>query len=71
MPSKHPLKGTEYGISQQFPREIMDKRRELVPIMKKARSEGKDAYLVVDKLYIDKVLYKSKVPFRSDRANNA
>ena len=65
------LKGTEYGISQQFPREIMDKRRELVPIMKKARSEGKDAYLVVDKLYIDKVLYKSKVPFRSDRANNA
>ena len=49
----------------------MDKRRELVPTMKKARSEGKDACLVVDKLYIDKVLYKSKVPFRSDRANNA
>ena len=65
------LKGTEYGISQQFPREIMDKRRELVPIMKKARSQGKDAYLVVDKLYSDKVLYKSKVPFRRDRANNA
>ena len=30
------LKNTSYGISQQFPKEIMDKRRKLVPIMKDA-----------------------------------
>lgn len=52
------LKETQYGISQQFPKEVMDKRRELVPLMKQARREGKDAYIVVDKLYINKVLYK-------------
>lgn len=52
------LKDTNYGISQQFPKEVMDKRRELVPIMKQARANGKDAYIVVDRLYINRVLYK-------------
>ena len=55
------LKGTNYAISQQFPKEIMDKRKELVPIMKQARSDGKEAYMVLDKLYINKVLYKPRV----------
>ena len=48
---------SKYGVSQQFPKEIQDRRKALVPIMKQARNEGKDAYIVVDKLYIDKVLY--------------
>ena len=52
------LKGKATGISQQFPREIMEKRRKLVPIMKEARENGKDAYITVDKLYIDKRLYR-------------
>ena len=52
------LKNTSYGISQQFPKEIMDKRRKLVPIMKDARAKGKDAYIAVDKLYINGVLYR-------------
>lgn len=52
------LKNTNYGISQQFPREIMDTRKKLVPIMKAARAKGQDAYIVVDKLYIDKTLYR-------------
>ena len=30
------------GVSQQFPREIVETRKRLIPIMKKARSEGKD-----------------------------
>ena len=52
------LKDTPFGISQQFPKEIMETRMRLVPIMKEARSKGHDAYIVVDKLYIDKVLYR-------------
>ena len=52
------LKNTNYGISQQFPREIMDTRKKLVPIMKAARAKGQDAYIAVDKLYIDKTLYR-------------
>lgn len=52
------LKNTSFGISQQFPKEIMDKRRKLVPIMKDARGKGQDAYIALDKLYINGVLYR-------------
>ena len=51
-------RGKAIGISQQFPREIMEKRRNLVPVMKEARENGKEAYIAVDKLYIDKRLYR-------------
>lgn len=51
------LKGTEYGISEQYPREVMETRKKLIPVMKKAREEGKEAFINVDKLYIDKRLY--------------
>ena len=40
------LKDTPFGISQQFPREIMETRKRLVPIMKEARQRGQDAYVV-------------------------
>lgn len=52
------LKGSKYGIGEQFPPEVVEKRRKLIPVMMKARSEGKEAYLRIDKLYIDKQLYK-------------
>lgn len=52
------LRGTNFGISEQFPKQVMEARRQLIPIMKKAREEGKEAYLRIDKLYIDKHLYK-------------
>ncbi|XP_060551565.1 uncharacterized protein LOC132713112 [Ruditapes philippinarum] len=52
------LSGTQFGVAEQFPREIMETRRKLVPIMKKARDEGKEAYIKVDKLYINKQLYR-------------
>ncbi|KAH3844722.1 hypothetical protein DPMN_086984 [Dreissena polymorpha] len=34
----------------------MEKRRKLVPIMRVARSEGKEAYIKVDRLFINKQL---------------
>ena len=43
------LAGTDFGISQDFPREIVEIRRGLV---------RRDAKLVYDKLYIDGRLYK-------------
>ncbi|XP_052762065.1 uncharacterized protein LOC128204704 [Mya arenaria] len=52
------VKDDSIGVSEQFPREIMDKRRKLVPIMLKAREDGKEAYIRVDKLYINKRLYR-------------
>ena len=51
------LKGTEFGISEQYPREIMEKRKQLIPVMKSARANGKEAHLMLDKLYINNQLY--------------
>jgi hypothetical protein len=40
-------------IYTQFPQEIGNRRRELVPIMKDFRDNGHRAYIDVDKLYVD------------------
>ncbi|CAG2219895.1 unnamed protein product [Mytilus edulis] len=39
------LKGKQFGISEQFPIEIERKRKELYPVMKKAKKEGKKVKL--------------------------
>ena len=46
------------GISQQFPQEVVETRRRLLPIMKESKRIGKEAHLFVDKLYIDGQLYR-------------
>ena len=51
------LKDTDYGVSQQFTREVVLKRRKLLPILKTARNEKKKAFLSFDKLYINGELY--------------
>ena len=55
------LEGTQYSVSQQFPKEIQARRKELVPTLKKLKNEGKKAYLSVDKLYVDGRLYKGEL----------
>lgn len=52
------LAGSAFGISQDFPREIVEIRRGLVKVLKEAKKEGRDAKLVYDKLYIDGQRYK-------------
>jgi len=47
------LAGTVFGISQDFPREIVELRRGLVRVLKDAKKEGRDAKLVYDKLCIN------------------
>ena len=47
------LHGTKYYISEQFPREIAARRKNLLPKLKAAKKDGKKAWLSYDALYID------------------
>jgi hypothetical protein len=51
------LTGTNFFVHQQFPPEIVEQRKKLYPAMKKARDEGKTAYISYNKLYINGRLY--------------
>ena len=61
------LKGKPFGISEQFPAEIERKRKELYPVMKKAKQDGQSAKMVRDKLFINGKLY---VPNGRDSSTN-
>lgn len=54
------LKGTSFGLNDQFPKEIQERRRALLPIMKQLRQEGKRATLSVDKLYVNGTIYRDR-----------
>lgn len=54
------LKGTDYGLNDQYPKEIMQRRKVLFPIRKNMMKEGKKAIISLDKLYIDGQLYRDK-----------
>lgn len=62
------LKGKLFGINQQFPLEVENKRKQLYPVMKKARNNGHFTRMVRDKLYIDNKLYTQKHEV-TDRTN--
>ncbi|CAC5385504.1 unnamed protein product [Mytilus coruscus] len=51
------LKGKPYGIREQFPHEIDQKRKDLYPVLKQAKQQNRQASLVRDRLYIDNQLY--------------
>lgn len=59
--SSFKLKDTAYGISQQYPKEIVDRRKKLVPIMARAKRDDKTAFMRYDKLIIDGEEYKPPV----------
>ena len=50
------LRGTTFAVARDFPKEIVEKRKILVPILKDAKKSG-HANLVYDKLYINGQLY--------------
>ena len=54
----HRLKGTQYGIREQFPQEIENRRKRLYPVMRRARQERRQVTQVRDRLYIDNELYE-------------
>ena len=47
------LKGTNFFVQEQFPREISERRRKLLPQLREAKGAGKQAWLSYDKLYVD------------------
>ena len=52
------LRDTNFAIARDFPKEIVEKRKLLVPILKDAKKNGDDARLIYDKLYINGQLHK-------------
>jgi vacuolar-type H+-ATPase subunit I/STV1 len=51
--SSNQLRGTDFYIAEQFPPEIVAKRRQLSSKLKEARDQGKKAWISYDTLYID------------------
>ena len=51
------LKAKKLSCRVQWPREIMDKRKPLYPIVKREKDLGKDEEFVREKLYVDGVEY--------------
>ena len=45
-------------VSDQFPKCIQEKRRSLIPILIQAKSEGGNAFIFYDKLYINGEIYR-------------
>ena len=59
------LKDTKFGISEQFPPEIVHRRKELLPMFKEAKRRGLRANRTVDKLYINgRRCYPGDDPFQ-------
>ena len=56
-----PAAGTNYGILQDFPREIIEIRKGLVKVMKEVKKNGQDTKLVYDKLYINSTSYRPSI----------
>ena len=54
------LEPMDYYMSEQFSKEVSDRRRALVPKLLKARSEGKEAWISYDKLYAGKQVKDSQ-----------
>lgn len=51
------LRQTTYNVVEQFPQEVKDRRKLLIPKMIEARNRGDKAMLVRDKLYINNIQY--------------
>lgn len=49
---KH-ISGTKFSMYEQFPPEVIAKRKKLIPKMKKKREEGKQAWIAYDTLYVN------------------
>ena len=59
--SEYLLKGTKFGIAEQFPKEIAETRRKPHPIIKKAKEDGNAATLIKDKLSINSQRYRGSL----------
>ncbi|WAQ95117.1 hypothetical protein MAR_007588 [Mya arenaria] len=51
------LKGTPFNVFDQLPQEVQLRRKALIPEMVKLRAEGKRAFLIRDKLFVNNKPY--------------
>lgn len=51
------LRGTQFGISEQFPATVEERRKPLYSVMKRYRSKGCSVKLVRDKMYVNGKLF--------------
>ncbi|KAL3972575.1 adenylate kinase [Sarotherodon galilaeus] len=52
------LKGTDFSVNDQFPKEILERRRVLFPIRRGFIQKGSRAVIAVDRLYVDGQLHR-------------
>jgi hypothetical protein len=69
--SAYKLKGKRYGIHEQYPSEIEDRRRELYPVQKQYKQSGHKTKMVRDRLYIDGQLFRGSDALPMDVAPSA
>jgi hypothetical protein len=55
------LRGKPYGINEQFPPAIEERRKKLYPVMRKLKQEGKKPKLVRDKIYVNGARYDNLI----------
>lgn len=51
------LKGKPFGISEQYPKAVMERRKVLLPLYYQERIKGNKVKLVVDRLYVNNKLF--------------
>ena len=55
---KHLPRRKNFGVADDFPKEVDEIRKELYPVLKQAKREHKTAFFNVEKLIIDKAVYR-------------
>ena len=55
---KHLPRGKRFGVADDFPKEVDEIRKELYPVLKQAKRDHKTAFFNVEKLIIDKAVYR-------------
>ena len=65
--TKNMRKGTKYFISDHYPHEINERRRDLQKVRKEKISEGRKVKLVADRLYVDDELFTLNLPDAIDK----
>jgi hypothetical protein len=49
----HRLKGKHYGMSEQLPREVQDRKKNLMPAFYEAKRQNKKVHFIRDRLYVN------------------
>lgn len=68
--NKKKLANSKIAISEDFPEEVLARRKELLPIMKKLREESNHAYIKYDKLIVNGKLYTNAETLEEEQKRN-